>query len=120
MDLLHRMGAVSEGGENCQWIDGFVALAAISLAGEKAGGRFFQDKVREIMHLHSLGMEDVNFCLCPEKCPVRFHWYPFASSIHGLPPEFRGGKTYPAYTVRLVAVAFVSTTPKQSSTRKIQ
>lgn len=47
MDLLHRMGAVSDRGEHCQWIDASVALAAISLAGEKAGGRFFQDKVRE-------------------------------------------------------------------------
>lgn len=47
MDLLHRMGAISEGGEHCQWIDASVALAAISLAGEKAGGRFFQDKVPE-------------------------------------------------------------------------
>ena len=47
MDLLRRMGAVSEGGEHCQWIDASSALAAISLAGEKAGGRFFQDKVPE-------------------------------------------------------------------------
>lgn len=45
MDLLHRMGAVSEGGEHCQWIDASVALAAISLAGQSAGGRFFQNKV---------------------------------------------------------------------------
>lgn len=45
MDLLHRMGAVSEGDEGCQWIHAPLALAAISLAGEKAGGRFFQDKV---------------------------------------------------------------------------
>lgn len=47
MDLLHRMGAVSEGEDHCQWIHAPSALAAISLAGEKAGGRFFQDKVRK-------------------------------------------------------------------------
>lgn len=45
MNLLYRMGAVSDEAEQCQWIDASVALAAISLAGEKAGGRFFQDKV---------------------------------------------------------------------------
>lgn len=53
MDLLRRMGAVSEEGEHSQWIDASVALAAISLAGEKAGGRFFQDKVREMDGVHA-------------------------------------------------------------------
>eukprot|EP00903_Cladosiphon_okamuranus_P021359 g19629.t1 len=46
MDLLHRMGAVSAGADQCQWINASVALAAVSLAGEKAGGRCFQDKPR--------------------------------------------------------------------------
>ncbi|CAM9646286.1 unnamed protein product [Hapterophycus canaliculatus] len=46
MDLLDRMGAVSEGEEHCQWVHASSALAAISLAGEKAGGRLFQDKPR--------------------------------------------------------------------------
>eukprot|EP00752_Nemacystus_decipiens_P009109 g8133.t1 len=72
MDLLHRMGAVSEGGDRCQWIDASVALAAISLAGEKAGGRFFQDKPRSplkegtrLLDALSDHYEDVHVSLLP-------------------------------------------------------
>jgi len=48
MDLLQRMGAVAvpDGVGHGQWIDASAAVSAISLAGEKAGGRSFQAKVR--------------------------------------------------------------------------
>lgn len=50
MDLLHRMGAVTTPQPNqdgCQWVEAAAAVAAISLAGERAGGRCFLDKVRQ-------------------------------------------------------------------------
>ncbi|CBN76965.1 hypothetical protein Esi_0024_0119 [Ectocarpus siliculosus] len=49
MDLLHRMGAVTTPQPNqdgCQWVEAAAAVAAISLAGERAGGRRFLDKPR--------------------------------------------------------------------------
>ncbi|CAN0114835.1 unnamed protein product, partial [Ectocarpus sp. 12 AP-2014] len=49
MDLLHRMGAVTTPQPNqdgCQWVEATAAVAAISLAGERAGGRRFPDKPR--------------------------------------------------------------------------
>ncbi|CAM9522014.1 unnamed protein product, partial [Ectocarpus sp. 8 AP-2014] len=49
MDLLHRMGAVTTPQPNqdgCQWVEAAAAVAAVSLAGERAGGRCFPDKPR--------------------------------------------------------------------------
>lgn len=48
MDLLERMGALTAGEEGSDWIDARAGVAAVALAGEKAGGRYFQvqEKVR--------------------------------------------------------------------------
>lgn len=59
MDLLHRMGAVTTPQPNqdgCQWVEAAAALAAISLAGERAGGRYFPDKVRQERTAHLRGL----------------------------------------------------------------
>ncbi|CAN0353165.1 unnamed protein product, partial [Ectocarpus sp. 12 AP-2014] len=53
MDLLHRMGAVTTPQPNqdgCQWVEAAAAVAAISLAGERAGGRCFPDKPRSLVN----------------------------------------------------------------------
>lgn len=45
MDLLEKMGALTSGeGEEFQWVDVRAGLAAVTLAGEKAGGRSFEEK----------------------------------------------------------------------------
>lgn len=46
MDLLDKMGAVTSEEVDRQWIDARAGLAAIALAGEKAGGRNLQEKVK--------------------------------------------------------------------------
>lgn len=45
MDLLEKMGALTSGeGEEFQWVDVRAGLAAVTLAGGKAGGRSFEEK----------------------------------------------------------------------------
>ena len=48
MDLLERMGALTSGEEGSDRVDARAGVAAVALAGEKAGGRHFrvQEKVR--------------------------------------------------------------------------
>lgn len=45
MDLLDRMGCVLRAEESSEWIDASASLAAIAIAGQKAGGRRSHDKV---------------------------------------------------------------------------
>ena len=48
MDLLGRMGALTSGEDGSDWVDAGAGVAAVALAGEKAGARCFQvqEKVR--------------------------------------------------------------------------
>lgn len=52
MDLLGRMGALISGEGGSDWVDARKGVAAVALAGEKAGGRCFQvqEKVRGVAH----------------------------------------------------------------------
>lgn len=91
MDLLERMGALTVGKEGSDWVNAKAGVAAIALAGEKAGGRSFQaqEKVRGSTHfllfwagksISTSGRLLFVSCSCDEgaECIHRFFGWTFA------------------------------------------